>query len=155
MLCTAYAGTIRKHEETHDKSCQSQTARNTRYRSGSALSRLGNAGSGKLHEANLYPLEFVYIWNKNSGQRISTYVLHGIPGSRCCIMNGAAARTCQPGDEVIICAAEYLQSPEELCRLQPHVLAFNQDNTGTQHLRYDVSRDECPEFHLAILDMPD
>jgi aspartate 1-decarboxylase len=106
-------------------------------------------------EAGLYPLEFVDIWNKNSGQRISTYVIHGIPGSRCCIMNGAAARTCQTGDEIIICAAEYLQTPEELCRLKPHVLVFNQDNTVAEHLRYDVSRNGRQEYSFAILTMSD
>ncbi len=40
--------------------------------------------------AGIYPLEFVNIWNKNSGQRISTYVIYGEAGSRCCILNGAA-----------------------------------------------------------------
>src|ERR1700760_1661111 len=50
--------------------------------------------------AGLYPLEFVDIWNKNSGARLSTYVIYGAPGSRCCVLNGAAARTCQVGDEL-------------------------------------------------------
>lgn len=49
-------------------------------------------------EAGLLPMEFVEIWNKNSGARISTYVIPGERGSRSCILNGAAARTCQPGD---------------------------------------------------------
>ena len=40
--------------------------------------------------AGLYPCEFVEIWNKNSGARINTYVIYGEPGSRCCILNGAA-----------------------------------------------------------------
>ena len=40
--------------------------------------------------AGIYPLEFVDIWNKNSGARISTYVVFGDRGSRCCILNGAA-----------------------------------------------------------------
>ena len=35
--------------------------------------------------AGILPLEFVYIWNKNNGQRISTYVLFGEPGTRCWI----------------------------------------------------------------------
>ena len=34
-------------------------------------------------QAGIYPLEFVYIWNKNNGERISTYVLVGEKGSRC------------------------------------------------------------------------
>ncbi|HEY9572870.1 MAG TPA: aspartate 1-decarboxylase, partial [Pusillimonas sp.] len=50
--------------------------------------------------AGILPMEFVDIWNKNSGARISTYVIYGERGSRCCILNGAAARTCQRGDEV-------------------------------------------------------
>jgi len=51
-------------------------------------------------KAGILPLEFVEIWNKSSGARITTYVIHGVPGSRCCILNGAAARTCQKGDQV-------------------------------------------------------
>ncbi|MER8727676.1 aspartate 1-decarboxylase [Mesorhizobium sp. M1027] len=31
-------------------------------------------------------------WRKTSGARISTYVILGERGSRCCILNGAAAR---------------------------------------------------------------
>src|SRR5215210_7113755 len=53
-------------------------------------------------EAGIYPLEFVEIWNKHSGARLTTYVIYGEPGSRCCVLNGAAARTCQVRDEVII-----------------------------------------------------
>src|SRR5690606_5635380 len=45
--------------------------------------------------AGILPMEFVDIWNKASGARISTYVIYGERGSRCCILNGAAARTCQ------------------------------------------------------------
>ena len=68
--------------------------------------------------AGIYPLEFVNIWNKNTGARISTYVIYGKPGSRCCILNGAAARTCQMGDEVIIAATELIE-PEDLSKKRP------------------------------------
>src|SRR5215813_12915704 len=54
--------------------------------------------------AGILPLEFVEIWNKTTGARISTYVIHGERGSACCVLNGAAARTCQVGDELIIAA---------------------------------------------------
>ena len=69
-------------------------------------------------EAGILPLEFVEIWNKNSGARISTYVILGERGSRCCILNGAAARTCQPGDQIIICTSIYIDA-EEIPSLQP------------------------------------
>lgn len=85
----------------------------------------------------IYPLEFVEIWNKNSGARITTYVIYGEPGSRCCILNGAAARTCQAGDEVIIAASEYCK-PSDLPTLQPKVATFHADNTVEALLRYDV-----------------
>ncbi|HTU66563.1 MAG TPA: aspartate 1-decarboxylase [Steroidobacteraceae bacterium] len=54
--------------------------------------------------AGILPLEFVEIWNKTTGARISTYVIQGERGSSCCVLNGAAARTCQVGDELIIAA---------------------------------------------------
>ena len=69
-------------------------------------------------EAGILPLEFVEIWNKNSGARISTYVILGERGSRCCILNGAAARTCQPGDQIIICSSIYIDA-DEIPSLQP------------------------------------
>jgi aspartate 1-decarboxylase len=53
-----------------------------------------------------YRLEFVEIWNKATAARISTYLIFGGPGSRCCILNGAAARTCHAGDGVIIAASK-------------------------------------------------
>lgn len=100
--------------------------------------------------AGIYPLEFVEIWNKNSGQRINTYVIHGEPGSRCCILNGAAARTCQKGDEVIICATEYLERPESLYALRPQVLMFDADNRITEHLEYRVDEEAGGPFHFSI-----
>ena len=91
------------------------------------------------HQAGIYPLEFVYIWNKSSGARIATYVIFGEPGSRCCVLNGAAARTCQKGDEVIICASEYVQTPQEIAGKHPSVLTFDENNNVREHLRYGVS----------------
>ena len=43
-----------------------------------------------LEAAHMLPLEFVYIWNKATGERISTYVLPGERGSGVCCLNGAA-----------------------------------------------------------------
>jgi aspartate 1-decarboxylase len=87
--------------------------------------------------AGIYPLEFVEIWNKNSGARISTYVIFGEAGSRCCILNGAAARTCQIGDQVIIVASEYVDRTE-LGSFDPVVLTFHTDNSVDSLLHYYV-----------------
>src|SRR6516225_1824669 len=87
--------------------------------------------------AGIYPLEFVDIWNKNSGARISTYVIFGEAGSRCCILNGAAARTCQVGDQVIIAASEFVER-SELGDFAPVVLTFHSDNSIDARLQYCV-----------------
>lgn len=97
----------------------------------------------------IYPLEFVEIWNKNNGQRISTYVIYGDKGSRCCILNGSAARTCQVGDELIIASYNY-QAVEELEQHLPKILMFNPDNSLNRIMRYVVAKDQ-DTYTLNIL----
>ncbi|KQO67385.1 aspartate 1-decarboxylase [Methylobacterium sp. Leaf89] len=101
-------------------------------------------------EVGLDPLEFVEIWNKMSGARISTYVLYGAAGSRCCILNGAAARTCQVGDEVIIASATY-GSIEDVIARKPKVLIFGPDNAVSDRVIYDVFRDAEGRLDMRIL----
>ena len=102
-------------------------------------------------EARILPMEFVDIWNKNSGARISTYVILGERGSRCCILNGAAARTCQPGDQVIICNSVYVHE-RELTALKPRVLTFDKDNRVVDYLTYSVERAAKGGYSFSILD---
>ncbi|WAX93895.1 aspartate 1-decarboxylase [Aminobacter sp. NyZ550] len=102
-------------------------------------------------EAGILPMEFVEIWNKSSGARISTYVILGERGSRCCILNGAAARTCQAGDQVIICNSVYLNE-SEITALKPRVLTFDKDNRIADRLTYSVGRDQAGRYSFSILD---
>ena len=102
--------------------------------------------------AGIYPMEFVEIWNKSSGARLSTYVIYGQEGSRCCILNGAAARTCQTGDELIIAASDYLAGPENLFALKPRILTFLPDNRVDQVLLYDVHSTERRPYDFRIVD---
>ncbi|HYC05281.1 MAG TPA: aspartate 1-decarboxylase [Azospirillaceae bacterium] len=104
----------------------------------------------QCEQAGIYPLEFVEIWNKSSGARISTYVIFGKPGSRCCILNGAAARTCQPGDEVIIAASAYV-TPQDLYSVKPRVLTFHPGNRVDQVLQYDVFQSDERDFDFRTL----
>ena len=106
----------------------------------------------QCEQAGIYPMEFVEIWNKNSGARITTYVIFGKEGSRCCILNGAAARTCQIGDELIIAASDYLPSPESLYGLKPRILTFLPDNQVDQVLLYDVFASEKRPYDFRIVD---
>jgi aspartate 1-decarboxylase len=102
-------------------------------------------------EAGILPMEFVEIWNKNSGARISTYVILGVRGSRCCVLNGAAARTCQPGDQIIICNSIYLAA-HKITELKPKVLTFDAQNNVVDRLTYSVSFDEDNRYRFEILD---
>ena len=100
-------------------------------------------------KAGIYPLEFVEIWNKNSGARITTYVIFGEAGSGCCILNGAAARTCQKGDEIIIAASTYI-SPADLCEQRPKVLTFTADNKIAEVMQYRVFADDKSPHNFVI-----
>lgn len=89
--------------------------------------------------AGIMPMEFVEIWNRCSGARISTYVILGERGSRCCVLNGAAARTCQPGDAVIICSSAYIDK-EQIEVIRPTVLTFDRNNHVTERMTYVAAK---------------
>src|SRR3569833_170805 len=58
-----------------------------------------------LHEAtDIWPGEFVHVWNITNGERFATYALAGEPGSGMIQINGAGAHKARKGDLVIIAA---------------------------------------------------
>lgn len=101
--------------------------------------------------AGILPMEFVEIWNKNSGTRISTNVILGERGSRCCILNGAAARTCQRGDEIIVCNSIYLDEGQ-ITSLKPRIVTFDHHNHIRDRLSYSVDLDADGRYNFSILD---
>lgn len=96
------------------------------------------------------PLEFVEIWNKNNGQRISTYVIFGEKGSHCCVLNGSAARTCEIGDELIIASYDF-KSVKNLEKHRPKVFIFNADNSIKETLEYVISKDNKDKYLFNIV----
>jgi aspartate 1-decarboxylase len=104
-------------------------------------------------QVGLLPLEFVEIWNKATGARISTYVIFGERGSRCCVLNGAAARTCQVGDELIIAARAEVEA-EELAVLRPRVGIFDDHNNIVQLNEYEFSQERPGHWQIARLAAP-
>ena len=95
--------------------------------------------------AGILPLEFVEIWNKTTGSRISTYVIYGERGSRCCILNGAAARTCQIGDELII-AARASVTEEELCEFVSRTVIFCAENRVTHRIEQRLEKNPAGKW---------
>jgi aspartate 1-decarboxylase len=118
---------------------------------GADLDYHGSITLDPLHcdRVGILPLEFVEIWNKSSGARISTYVIYGEAGSNCCILNGAAARTCQVGDQIIIAAADYLERRALLDR-DVKVLTFKPDNSPDELIGYSVFESPQREFDFKI-----
>jgi len=98
----------------------------------------------------ILPLEFVDIWNKNSGARIQTYVILGERGSKCCVLNGSAARSCAPGDQVIVAAREFINR-SEIYDIKPKVLTFKDGNEIDQDLYYDVYETPECEHNFRIM----
>lgn len=80
-----------------------------------------------IEAAGLCEYEHVYIVNVNSGSRIETYVIAGERGSGVICLNGAAARSGQKGDRVIIMAYANM-SPEESATHRPRVVFVGDKN---------------------------
>ncbi|HRU98685.1 MAG TPA: aspartate 1-decarboxylase [Ruminococcus sp.] len=80
-----------------------------------------------MEAAGLYEYERVHISNVNSGSRIETYVIAGERGSGVICLNGAAARSGQKGDRVIIMAYANM-SPEEIKNHHPKVVFVGDNN---------------------------
>ena len=95
--------------------------------------------------AGMLPLEFVEIWNKTTGARISTYVIHGARGSGCCVLNGAAARTCQVGDELII-AARADVAIERLCEFVSRTVIFGERNRIARVITQQLQRNSAGNY---------
>lgn len=81
-----------------------------------------------LDRAKLREYEQIQIYNKDNGERFTTYIIRGEEGSKMISMNGAAARKVSVGDRIIICAyASYSES--ELADHKPVLIYLNEDNT--------------------------
>ena len=61
-----------------------------------------------MRAADILPGELVQVVNVNNGSRFETYVIAARAGSGACVLNGAAARLGEVGDEVIVMARAWL-----------------------------------------------
>ncbi len=80
-----------------------------------------------MDAAGLYEYEHVHIVNVNNGSRIETYVIEGERGSGVICLNGAAARSGQKGDVVIIMSYADI-TPEEIEAHNPKVVFIGENN---------------------------
>ena len=73
---------------------------------GADLQYVGSIGidAALMRRTDIIEGEQVSVWNVNNGQRIETYAIRLPEGSGQIVVNGAAARHFQPGDQIIIVA---------------------------------------------------
>lgn len=89
-----------------------------------------------MDAAGLFEYERVHIVNVNSGSRIETYVIAGERGSGVICLNGAAARSGQKGDLVIIMAYANM-TPDEIKTHRPKVVFVGHKNEIVQVADYE------------------
>jgi aspartate 1-decarboxylase len=89
-----------------------------------------------MEAAGLYEYERVHIANVNSGSRIETYVIAGERGSGVMCLNGAAARSGQKGDQIIIMAYANM-TPEEIKAHRPKVVFVGDKNQIIRVAEYE------------------
>jgi aspartate 1-decarboxylase len=58
--------------------------------------------SALTRAAGILAHELVQVVNVNNGARFETYIIDAAPGSGACVLNGAAARLGEVGDEIIV-----------------------------------------------------
>jgi aspartate 1-decarboxylase len=82
-----------------------------------------------LEAVDLWPGEFVHIWNVSNGERFETYALEGEAGSGVICLNGAAAMKAEVGHKVIIAAFALASQP-----ITPQVVLLDENNKITKKL---------------------
>ena len=86
--------------------------------------------------ADMLPFERIDVYDVDNGNRFSTYLIEGRPGSGDCCVNGAAARLVELGDKLIIAA--YCSLDESAVRdHRPKLILIGEEN--------QISRSEVSE----------
>ena len=99
-----------------------------------------------LDAAGILPGEKVQIVNNNNGERLETYTIAGERGSGVICLNGAAARTAQLGDVVIIIAYG-LMDAKEAKQNEPKVVMVDEHN----RIVADIGREKANQTNTDAM----
>jgi len=80
-----------------------------------------------MRVCEMAPYERIDVYNVSNGNRFSTYLIEGQPGSGACCVNGAAAHRVQVGDRLILCSYASL-ADSELPDHRPKVVLVTDEN---------------------------
>lgn len=81
-----------------------------------------------MEAADMLEYEKVDIYDINNGERFSTYVIKGDPGSRVVCLNGAAARKVTVNDRIII--VSYAVMDDSDCKGYEGLRVFTDENNN-------------------------
>ena len=84
-----------------------------------------------MQAADMLPFERIDVYDVDNGNRFSTYLIEGRPGSGDCCVNGAAARLVDIGDKLIIAAFCSLEE-SEVRQHRPKLILIGEDNEVTR-----------------------
>jgi len=90
-----------------------------------------------MEKADLLPGEQVHVLNINNGSRIITYVIEAPANSGTIMLNGAAARTGEVGDLVIILSYSEMTDEEARSR-RPTIVFVDENNRQRQSTQKDL-----------------
>ena len=91
-----------------------------------------------MNEAKMVPFEVVDVLNVSNGNRLTTYVIPGVAGSRKICINGAAARLVKVDDVVIICCYGQFNE-EEVENHSAQIVLVDDDNKITRNVEKSKS----------------
>jgi len=97
-----------------------------------------------LEAVGLRVSDEVLVANCRNGERFTTYVFRGEPGSKAIEVNGAAAHRVEPGDKLIILHFALLDD-DEYAEHRPRVAIMNDDNGVSRLLRYEPFGGKPPD----------
>lgn len=89
-----------------------------------------------MEAAGMLPYERIDVYNADSGNRFSTYLIPGEAGSGVVCVNGAAAHLARPGERVIIAAYASL-TREEIASHRPTVVLVGPGNR-VKEIRHEI-----------------
>ena len=89
-----------------------------------------------MRVANIRANEEVHIVNQNNGERFTTYVIEGEPGSRVIGINGPAARKAEVGDTIFILSYGSIDPDKET--LEPVLIDMNEENITCQQWHHRI-----------------
>lgn len=80
-----------------------------------------------MSACGMVPFEKIDVYDVDNGNRFSTYLIEGQPGSGACCVNGAAAHLVQVGDRLILCSYASL-ADSEIGAHRPKVVLVTGEN---------------------------